>query len=695
MASNMKTFRSRILQYFPKEALEKIKKLIYNNRINDINDKVDMMMDILDEYNIDFDELGTGTNRTAIFIDGYVFKIALDKWGVRDNEQEFTLSEELQPYVIKVYECNSIMMVCEYVVVINKEEFAEHKPQIRSILKDLSNEYLLGDIGTVNKNFANWGYRDNQELVALDFAYIYRVIGNELTCDACDVKPMLEYTPDFDKLSCPHCRKQYSFIDVRRRISKEMETRELEMSKARSYVITNQTQEVELNAEDIEVTDFSQQDRTYKFNLGDFITYRNREEAIEMLTDREKTHQEPQINTFINLNYDPVKEAQEEMLDEIELMMMKKKGYIPPNKPFIGINHEEDEPTYDEDQLRAENEKLATLINHMNGYDEQEEQDEEEEEEIKETSDDDMLEEIESLRKHKDIIVISSDDEENDEDEEYKSIQEVVTEAVVEEANRIAPEKLVLSTTYGVAGNSDYTVQPLTEEEKAVLLSPVDKLFQNADTAKAESKITFDPIDESKLEQIEREIPIKEVIRKCPGRKPAKVRLAALIQNQDAVQSVEVEPIPQPKEVSFQMMLDSEIDNAVWIDPVSEKENNLKMDIQNLLVQYLAEKNVNVEGLDLAIDLSFTKISSREDVEHEEEFVQEIVIGGNFDEEEEGTVTVNGEPINMSNLPGYQSQVDDTLIRLYGNHEETVVEEDKELLTDEELKELYGEDYVR
>lgn len=152
-----KIFRSRILQYFPNEALEKIKKLIYNNRINDINDKVDMMMNILDEYDIDFEELGTGTNRTAIFIDGYVFKIALDKWGVRDNEQEFTLSEELQPYVIKVYECNSIIMVCEYVVVINKDEFAEHKPQIRSILKDLSNEYLLGDIGTINKNFANWG----------------------------------------------------------------------------------------------------------------------------------------------------------------------------------------------------------------------------------------------------------------------------------------------------------------------------------------------------------------------------------------------------------------------------------------------------------------------------------------------------------------------------------------------------------
>lgn len=155
--NDTKILRSRILEYFPKEAMEEIKKLVYNNRINDINIKVQLLMEILDKYNIDYDELGTGTNRTAVFIDGYVFKIALDKLGIRDNDQEFTLSEELQPYVIKVYECNSIIMVCEYVVVITREEFAERKSQIKRILGDLSNEYLLGDIGTINKNFANWG----------------------------------------------------------------------------------------------------------------------------------------------------------------------------------------------------------------------------------------------------------------------------------------------------------------------------------------------------------------------------------------------------------------------------------------------------------------------------------------------------------------------------------------------------------
>lgn len=152
-----KILRSRILQYFPLEVMQKLEKVANNRRESDNNIKADMVMQILDEADMDFDELGTGTNRTAIFIDGYVFKIALDKLGIRDNEQEFTLSEELQPYVIKTYECNGIIMSCEYVTLVGKDEFNELKRSIRNILSELSQEYLLGDIGTIEKNAMNWG----------------------------------------------------------------------------------------------------------------------------------------------------------------------------------------------------------------------------------------------------------------------------------------------------------------------------------------------------------------------------------------------------------------------------------------------------------------------------------------------------------------------------------------------------------
>lgn len=662
MASNMKTFRSRILQYFPLEALEKIKKLVYNNRINDINDKVDMMMAILDEYNIDFDELGTGTNRTAIFIDGYVFKIALDKWGVRDNEQEFTLSEELQPYVIKVYECNSIIMVCEYVVVINKEEFSEHKPQIRSILKDLSNEYLLGDIGTINKNFANWGYRDNQELVALDFAYIYRVMGDEMLCDACDVKPMLEYTPDFDKLTCPHCRKQFQFMDVRRKISKEMETHELEMSKSRAYVITNEVQDVELDEADVEVTDYSQQDKTYKFNLGDYITYRNREEAIDMINERNRkpVEETQEINTFINLNYDPVEEAQDEMLNEIEIMMMKKRGYVPPHKPFIGVPNEDDEPEYDEDQLREENERLSQLINRMNEEDDDEEYDEydEDEENFHEASEDEMLSEIENMKRHNDIIYLVGDEETPEEDSQ--TIQEVVTEAVIEIANDIK------------------TTEPKEVKEIVII-----------DNEESELSNVIETFDDEVTTEREVILTINEVIRKAPGKKVAKVRLDQL--KAKAVQKEEasvVEPeVVMPKDVNLEVDIDDYICNGVWLQPITEKEENLKMEIQRAIFRYLNEKAVNLENEELSINIEIgPKLHQAQAFTIDIETTEEDEDG----EDDNEAVEINGQPFQIGGLVDYdrqQEQEIQKMIRLYGD---VAGEDDTDGLTPEELAELYS-----
>ena len=175
------------------------------------------MLELLNKHNVDYVELGPGTNRLAVLIDNYVFKIALDKWGMRDNLNEFTVSQELQPYVVKTYETNELISVCEYVTLISREEFEEQKDVIRSILSILAESYLLGDVGTVSKNFCNWGYRDNGELVILDFAYIYRVQGDELLCSK--DQSILEYDENFHNLRCPTCGKKYTFMDVRRKIT--------------------------------------------------------------------------------------------------------------------------------------------------------------------------------------------------------------------------------------------------------------------------------------------------------------------------------------------------------------------------------------------------------------------------------------------------------------------------------------------
>lgn len=236
----IKTIKSRIHHYFSSKLVKDLYSICRNTRTSDNNIKVNMVIELLKAYEIDFVELGPGTNRLAILIDEYVYKIALDKWGIQDNINEFSNSKELQPFVVKTYETNGIISVCEYVTVISKEEFMESKDSIRQILSILADSYLLGDVGSINKNFANWGYRDSGELVILDFAYIYRVQGSELLCS--NDQTILEYDENFHNLFCPKCRKKYTFIDVRRKIPFEFEKKENEAAMQLSYKLTKSVQ---------------------------------------------------------------------------------------------------------------------------------------------------------------------------------------------------------------------------------------------------------------------------------------------------------------------------------------------------------------------------------------------------------------------------------------------------------------------
>lgn|GEM_PF-2363745 len=245
--------KSRILEFIPKDCMLELDAISRDVLIPDNNTKVDKMIATFLKYDVPFQELGPGTNRLAVFIDGYVFKIALDKDGKRDNLAEFSMSQELQPFVIKVYECNGLIIVTEYVTVISKEEFMNSKDQIRETLSYLSEGYLLGDVGSISKNFVNWGFRDDGSLVILDFAYIYRVLGNEMTCDGLNkddtiCKEMLEYDENFNNLICPRCRKTYTFHEIRRKISKDYENKELNAIKQIAIKVTKPNQNVNVTA---------------------------------------------------------------------------------------------------------------------------------------------------------------------------------------------------------------------------------------------------------------------------------------------------------------------------------------------------------------------------------------------------------------------------------------------------------------
>lgn len=257
----MVRIRSRIHQHFNEKIMKELYAICRNSVISDNNLKVSAMIEVLQKHNIDFVELGPGTNRLAVLIDNYVFKIALDKWGLQDNLNEFTVSQELQPYVVKTYETNELFSVCEYVTVISREEFEDNKDALRGILSVLADSYLLGDVGTVNKNFTNWGYRDNGDLVVLDFAYIYRVQGDELLCS--QDQSILEYDENFHNLRCPSCRKKYSFMDVRRKITMEQEKHENNVAKQFAYKLTEAVQEVSDQYQDAEADESSRLPSSY------------------------------------------------------------------------------------------------------------------------------------------------------------------------------------------------------------------------------------------------------------------------------------------------------------------------------------------------------------------------------------------------------------------------------------------------
>ena len=231
-----KIIKSRILEYFSKDLLTELYSVCSSVRISDNNTKTDLMKEVLNKHKVDYTELGPGTNRYGILIDNYVFKIALDRWGVQDNRNEFTTSYELQPFVIKVYETNGLIISCEYVTVTSREEFMEQKEKLQNILSILAETYLLGDVGTVSKNYLNWGYRDNGDWVILDFAYIYRITGEELLCNKCGI--IVEYDENFHDLKCPKCNKTYSFIELRKKITMEAERKENEIAEQMAYKLT-------------------------------------------------------------------------------------------------------------------------------------------------------------------------------------------------------------------------------------------------------------------------------------------------------------------------------------------------------------------------------------------------------------------------------------------------------------------------
>ena len=124
-----------------------------------------------------------------------------------------------------------LILVEEYVTLMDDKEFAANENGIKMILEDLSRNYIFEDIGFSTKNYQNFGYRTNGDIVVLDLGYIFSIKGNEnvLSCPKC--RGQLVYNQNYTGFVCKNssCRTKYTFLDIRRRMNLDLENFENQM----------------------------------------------------------------------------------------------------------------------------------------------------------------------------------------------------------------------------------------------------------------------------------------------------------------------------------------------------------------------------------------------------------------------------------------------------------------------------------
>lgn len=181
-----------------------------------------------------FRRMGAGTNRIVYtYLDNrdFLFKVAVDKTGMKNTPDEFKNQQYLRPFVTKCFEFHpsGVLGSFERVMPItNVEEFLSVWDDIFEVLLSMIGEFILEDIGT--QFFMNWGIRKGFGPVLLDFPELFKLDGNKLFC----TKPLvpgqklpmcggqIDYDNGFNYLVCQTCNKQYKASDISKAINDKM-----------------------------------------------------------------------------------------------------------------------------------------------------------------------------------------------------------------------------------------------------------------------------------------------------------------------------------------------------------------------------------------------------------------------------------------------------------------------------------------
>lgn len=184
--------------------------------------KRERAIDALHKSRIDWTEVGTGTNRFIFRYDSFAFKLALDEEGMADNIQEWAICEPLKD-VSYSHEISrkGHLLVASYVPAFTSfTEMMFYQTEIVKILDRWNSEgYVLGDVGLIAENYANWGLW-NGKPVCIDYGYIFPSSVDLFGC-VCGSHRMAPVNKTYAEYKCLDCNRRYTDRDLRSRISTE------------------------------------------------------------------------------------------------------------------------------------------------------------------------------------------------------------------------------------------------------------------------------------------------------------------------------------------------------------------------------------------------------------------------------------------------------------------------------------------
>ena len=222
---------SLIKKNFSEEFMRKIYDIYSNDYISIVEKTIQFDKIFTEEFGgrKDYRRIGEGTNRFVCLLDNHIIKVAYNYLAYIDNMNELAQAKYKSKYLAQAFETNGIILVSEYVTVMDKEEFLESQFHIKKILDILAEDqsldndkrkfYILGDMGMSEKNYGNWGRRMNGDIVVLDYGYLYQLSHEDwkevAKCPTCGSS--LEYTKDYSELECTRtdCKTKVKYTTLR------------------------------------------------------------------------------------------------------------------------------------------------------------------------------------------------------------------------------------------------------------------------------------------------------------------------------------------------------------------------------------------------------------------------------------------------------------------------------------------------